>query len=176
MPASKRKDLAYNFLIHKEEELAEAHRENKFLHSELEHLKLLAARRIQQQQQSGPSASKTATLTTTSDGARSGGRTLPSTSPTAAQPNYQHNIASGSAAATAAARDGAWVPKYQNKPAVRYDPNRYVGERNSGRRFAMSKDEALQVILSEVRRLKVSHASVQEDRNQLNMNVRTLVA
>jgi len=140
-PAGKRKDLVYHYLIGKEEELAEARREGKFLHSELDHLRILSARRVQPQPQRG----KLSTVT-------------PAGPPAVPAPRSAYRGGGG----------GQSAPRTQ--PAGRYDPARYksVVDKPDDVAFLMSKDEAKVVILSEVRRLRDSHAALTESRNHLN--------
>jgi hypothetical protein len=173
-PSGKRKDLVYHYLLGKEEELAETRRENKFLHSELEHLRILAARRLQPAPKGrvlppapavkpGPAGYRPVSLLrddgplnqplgSRTSGAAAGNRDLPS----------RTNSAPSAA------------PRMQQQQQLRYDPsrNKTVADKPNSPAFMMSKDEAKVVILSEVRRLRESHTALQDSRNQLNNKVR----
>jgi len=150
-------------LVDKEEELAAMKRENKFLHSELEHLRLLSTRRLAS---SSPSAA---------NGTKGGGgglSALPSTG------NYSNNNNNARLKpinnADKAVRSNNKSSPVNTSPPDRYNPSRYKPtiDRPNDIAFMMSKDEAKMVILSEVRRLKDSHAVLQANRNQLNNKVR----
>lgn len=179
-PSSKRKDLVYHYLLGKEEELAEARREIKFLHSELEHLRILAVRRLQPVPK---------------------GRTLPP-APVAKPGHGGYKqvsllrddgplnqpvggrvgqilgaVGDGRPSAVPAVSGGSGsLLRGPAPPAsqTRYDPsrNRTVADKPNNVAFMMSKEEARAVILSEVRRLRDSHAALQESRNALNNKVR----
>lgn len=164
-PSGKRKDLVYHYLTGKEEELAEARRENKFLHSELDHLRVLAARRLQPPPKSrGPPPSAAAV-----------GRAAPAKLVNILRaPSDLPASAPGPRAATSAplprpasgTSSGNGNHNHQN----RYDPSRNRTVKDDIA-YMMSKDEAKIVILSEVRRLRESHAMLQDSRNQLNNKV-----
>lgn len=171
-PSGKRKDLVYHYLTGKEEELAEARRENKFLHSELDHLRILAARRLQPAPKSranpfpGPAPAAPAVNPNKMSLLR-GPSQLPQGS--------SHNA--GRHLAAYGPPEGAMNPGVSTQRAAsagaaqqtRYDPsrNKTISDRKDVA-FMMSKDEAKIVILSEVRRLRESHSNLQESRNQLN--------
>lgn len=171
-PSGKRKDLVYHYLIGKEEELAEARRENKFLHSELDHLRILAARRLQPApkgrilpappvgNKSGPSGYKPVSLLR-DDGPLNKPIGVRS-SPSPQQPHYVGSVSSQRS-----------TPAQQAPNQRRYDPshNKTVVDSPNSVAFMMNKDEAKIVILSEVRRLRESHTALQESRNQLNNKV-----
>jgi hypothetical protein len=175
-PSGKRKDLVYHYLLGKEEELAESRRENKFLHSELEHLRLLAARRLQPAPKGrvlpaapamkpGPGGYKPVSLLRDDGplnqplGHRSGAPLMRPISggPVGAVPQRA-------------------VPQSQAQP--RYDPsrNKSISERPNSAAFMMSKGEAMQVIVGEVRRLSSSHRALQESRDAFNNKVKAISA
>ena len=168
-PSGKRKDLVYHHLTGKEEELAEARRENKFLHSELDHLRILAARRLQPAPKSrtsplmpGPAPAAPVTVPNKMSLLRG-----PSQLPQGASHNAGRHLAAYGPP------EGAMNPGAGTAQAgPRYDPsrNKTVADRRDVA-FMMSKDEARIVILSEVRRLRESHSNLQESRNQLNYKV-----
>jgi hypothetical protein len=170
-PSGKRKDLVYHYLLGKEEELVEARRENKFLHSELEHLRILAARRLQPAPKGramppppavkpGPSGYRPVSLLR-DDG--------PLNQPLGSRANAAHAGNRDLPARAISAPTAA--PRAQQQQ--RYDPsrNRTVADKPHSATFMMSKDEAKVVILSEVRRLRESHTALQDSRNQLNNKV-----
>jgi len=167
VPSSKRKHLVYHHLVDKEEELATMKRENKFLHSELEHLRLLSTRRLPSFS-SSPSSSSSAAANVTKGG---GGLSSPSAG------NYS-NSNNASRLKPIPSVDKAATVRQSNHHVSspgdnRYNPSRYkpTADRPNDITFMMSKEEAKMVILSEVRRLKDSHAVLQANRNQLNNKV-----
>lgn len=171
-PSGKRKDLVFHYLTGKEEELAEARRENKFLHSELDHLRVLAARRLQppprQRAPVAPAAVGRAAPAKLVNILRS-----PNDYPVS---NNNNNVGGGNSGGRGAGTNS--VPQrgaaHNNVASqARYDPsrNKSVADQPGQIAFMMSKDEAKIVILSEVRRLRESHAMLQESRNQLNNKV-----
>lgn len=162
-PSGKRKDLVFHYLTGKEEELAEARRENKFLHSELDHLRVLAARRLQPPPRARPPVAPAAV-----------GRAAPAKLVNILRapndlPAGNSRGGAGSAGNPPPRSASSVAPSSQ----ARYDPsrNKSVNDRPGEIAFMMSKDEAKIVILSEVRRLRESHAMLQESRNQLNNKV-----
>jgi len=165
-PSGKRKDLVFHYLTGKEEELAEARRENKFLHSELDHLRVLAARRLQPPPRSRTPVAPAAV-----------GRAAPAklVNILRAPNDLPANSGRGGAGVAGAASNPPARPANTAAPSsqARYDPsrNKSVNDRQGDIAFMMSKDEAKIVILSEVRRLRESHAMLQESRNQLNNKV-----
>ena len=169
-PSGKRKDLVFHYLTGKEEELAEARRENKFLHSELDHLRVLAARRLQ------PPPRQRAPVTPAAVGRAAPAKLvnilrspndLPEKGNNGMNAGAGRNVGMNSAPQRSAGGNN-------NAPSqTRYDPsrNKSVADQPGQIAFMMSKDEAKIVILSEVRRLRESHAMLQESRNQLNNKV-----
>ena len=169
VPSSKRKDLVYHHLVDKEEELATMKRENKFLHSELEHLRLLSTRRLPSSSSPSSSSSSAAAAANVTKGG--GGLSSPSAG------NYS-NSNNASRLKPIPSVDKAATVRQSNHHVSgpgdnRYNPSRYkpTADRPNDITFMMSKEEAKMVILSEVRRLKDSHAVLQANRNQLNNKV-----
>ena len=169
-PSGKRKDLVFHYLTGKEEELAEARRENKFLHSELDHLRVLAARRLQppprQRAPVAPAAVGRAAPAKLVNILRSP-NDFPEKGNNGMNAGAGRNVGMNSAPQRSAGGNN-------NAPSqTRYDPsrNKSVADQPGQIAFMMSKDEAKIVILSEVRRLRESHAMLQESRNQLNNKV-----
>lgn len=176
-PSGKRKDLVYHYLTGKEEELAEARRENKFLHSELDHLRILAARRLQPAPKSRPNAVSPGPAPAVAPATMGQNKMSLLRGPSQLPQGASHNA--GRHLAAYGPPEGAMNPgvSAQRAPATaqpgqRYDPsrNKPVNDRRDVA-FMMSKDEAKIVILSEVRRLRESHSNLQESRNQLNYKV-----
>jgi hypothetical protein len=156
----------FHYLTGKEEELAESRRENKFLHSELDHLRLLAARRLQ------PPPRQRAPVTPAAVGRAAPAKLVnilrsPNDFPASGNKNA---MGGGAGRSTGNAVNNANVSATSQ---ARYDPsrNKSVADRPGNVAFMMSKDEAKIVILSEVRRLRESHTMLQESRNQLNNKV-----
>lgn len=180
-PSGKRKDLVYHYLTGKEEELAEARRENKFLHSELDHLRILAARRLQPAPKSrtnaGPGPSPAAPVITTNNNNNNNNKMSllrgPSQLPQGASHNAGRHLAAYGPPDSAMNPGVSAAQRGPGQQQPRYDPsrNKTVAADRKDVAFMMSKDEAKIVILSEVRRLRESHANLQESRNQLNYKV-----
>ena len=177
VPSSKRKDLVYHHLVDKEEELATMKRENKFLHSELEHLRLLSTRRLPSS--SSPSSSSSAAAAPANVTKGGGGLSSPSAGNySKSNNNNNNNNNNASRLKPIPSVDNAATVRQSNHHVSRpgdnrYNPSRYkpTADRPNDITFMMSKEEAKMVILSEVRRLKDSHAVLQANRNQLNNKV-----
>ena len=166
--SSRRKDLVYHHLvIDKEEELAAIKRENKFLHSELEHLRLLSTRRLL------PSSSSPSAV---ANGIKGGGLHNNNNNNNNNNNGSSNNYNNANRLKPITSTDKAiTVGVNTTTNPERYNPSRYkptADRPNDDISFMMSKDEAKMVILSEVRRLKDSHAVLQANRNQLNNKVR----
>jgi hypothetical protein len=194
-PAGRRKDLVHHYLVNKEEELAEARRENKFLHSEIEHLRVLANRRLQPQQQKAgkggipPPAIAGAGRTGGGGGGGGAGGPGPAYPPISilrgpaaggpTGPSYGPRGGAGAGVGRVMGSAGAGAGTGgvgAGAGGERYNPsrNKTVVDGPGANPFVMSKDEAKVVVLSEVRRLRDSHAMLQDSRNQLNNKVFSL--
>ena len=177
-PSGKRKDLVYHYLLGKEEELAESRRENKFLHSELDHLRILAARRLQP----APKGRALPPPPTARPAAQGGGykpvSLLRDDGPWA---QSAVGVRPGGAGGENNAR--SQIPSMlghhpapvtsSGRAPMKYDPsrNKPIADKPNTVAYMMNKDEAKVVILSEVRRLRESHSILQDSRNQLNNKV-----
>lgn len=161
--SNRRRDLVHKYLLQKEEELADAKKESKFLLSELEHLKLLATRRVQAQQHQKQQQQKQGASSVSS----------------AALPNSLRQPTPASGAVAAAARQARYAGQ---TPQGRYNPSHYKpivdrpatstsSHSGGNNKFVMSREEARMVVLSEVRRLHQSLKSLQESRDNLNQKV-----
>lgn len=156
VPASKRKDLVNSFLLQKDEELAEARRENEFLHNEvdqkLRNVELLQTKRQIVEHKEAEVAPAPA---------RGGVRGRGGAYAASLRRKLLPQVGGGGAAAAAAAGAAAG-----RRPAAQGN-----GRSVRARGFGMSKELALDIILFEVKRLKSSLAAMQKHKGELNEKV-----